>query len=112
MPALLAMGAESEGRCSMDSSGWEEHEIKVTIKIRVPATPEAWELYDEPGADRAALELTGTLLKALQAETAKEAADIMLKKMDSIDGFGASDTEPRANATKVLRQVFGKEFCL
>jgi hypothetical protein len=90
--------------------GWEEHD--VTIKVRVPATAEAWELYDNPGVDRVAKELTGTLLKALGASSAKEASDIMLKKMDSIDGFGASDTEPMANATHALRQVFGKEFSL
>lgn len=95
------------------ADGWEEREVQVTIKIKVPVTAEAWELYsDEPGANRAAKELTGTLLKALGASSAKEASDIMLKKMDSIDGFGASDTEPRANARQVLRQVFGKDFYL
>jgi len=94
-------------------NGWEEREVTVTIKVKVPVTAEAWELYsDTPGADRAAKELTGTLIKALECGSAKEAANIMLKKMDSIDGFGASDTEPRANASHVLRKVFGEKFYL
>jgi hypothetical protein len=92
--------------------GWEEREVTVKIKVKVPVTAEAWELYGEPGADRVALELTGTLLKAMECGSAKEASDIMLKKMDSIDGFGASDTEPRANATYSLRKVYGEGFSL
>jgi len=88
---------------------YEEHE-GTAGKTRIPVDVDAWQLYDLPGADVAAAELTTALKAAMTAPKQADAARIMLTALRVAFEFGAMDTEPRGIAERCLSKARGSGF--
>lgn len=85
--------------------------------ITIDLTPDEWELYDHPGRDEAAQALNQAagdaltqawaLMAGLHPVTRTQAHAYALQTWetvaDTVDGFGASDTEPRSVMARLAR---------
>lgn len=79
--------------------------------VVVPASAEGWQLYSSmPGAGLAASRLTKAMEKALLASSREDAIRIMGKALNADSKYGASDTEPRVVAERLLSRGRGGDF--
>ena len=91
-----------------------------TVELTLPSTVDEWELYDEPGASKAAKRLTGAMKRACKRfdtrrrsmraidALSKAYSEVVVPVLDKYDDFGAYDTEPRNRAISILQKYAAK----
>lgn len=79
-------------------------------EVKIPLTRDGWELYDEPGVEKAAERLAHAAEIAVKAPTRGEAIKIMSAALSAETKYGATDTEPRCVAERVLADGRGGSF--
>ncbi len=81
--------------------------------VMVPDDARGWELYsDMAGVDKAASKITEVVVDAVTNNTLYRAVVKVNAVLDQYSRFGASDTEPRYHANRVLSAAFGVEDAL
>lgn len=84
-------------------------EIVINRQVKITASQEDWQLYDEPGVKEAVEELNRVLGQALSVSEARlinrQAINEVLEKHSD---YGASDSEGFAFVRRCIRLVFGE----
>ena len=84
------------------------HTVTVAKITRMALPPEAWQLYDQPGAKRVANALSNAFAKLVNSgkprEEVRQAMDQLREKYSE---YGADDTEPRYTLNDLLTATFG-----
>lgn len=86
----------------------------VRINVSIPDTAREWQLYDLPGAGRAAKSLAAAVRKVFKDKTASDDLYRAVKThvfpvMAKYGNFGAFDTEPRWVLQDTLAKVYGED---
>ena len=88
--------------------------MKTHRDVRIPSTADDWQLYDMTGSARAARSLTNSLVKAMDmfcdllgqhdvpSAASKALETHMRPAMSKCSKFGATDTEPRGQASAAM----------
>ncbi len=85
--------------------------LRRQVVADVSLTARQWQIFsDMTGADGAASALNRAAEEALCEPTRAKAYDKMMRTMDRLSHFGASDTEPRCVFAEMLDEVYGPEY--
>jgi hypothetical protein len=77
---------------------------------KLPKTAEDWQLYDLPGAQEAAKDLTSAMVEGIQSGNYYKAYKLWCAAADKHSKFGACDTEPRNVFLDYIESYFGVEL--
>ena len=80
------------------------------VTVKIPLTPQGWELYGKRGAVIAAREIAKEMKRAIIAPERKEAVRIMYEVLMKHEKLGAMDTEPRWHAEDILGKARGGDY--